>query len=709
MRVTVGWLREFVDFDLSVEELCRGLTFLGVEVSSFYSERQCEAAGELLRLSQEEGFELDDTVIDLEITPNRPDCLGVIGVAREVSVLADVPVRQRRVRLSESGREAASAASLEVVAQDACPRYIGRVVAGIKVGESPGWLKRRLLAVGLRPVNNVVDIANYLMIETGQPMHCFDLDKLAGGQVVVRFAKAGEHLLMLDGQDRALFPEALVIADAVGPVALAGVMGGADSAVVDTTRNVFVECAVFDRRLIRRTSRRLGLQTESSYRFERGVDIGATDDVSKRAAQLISELCGGSILAGSLEAYPRPYQPRSVRFRPERVCRILGTRIDAHLMEKMLLSLGFAVCREVDDQDGTILVEPPSFRVDVSCEEDLVEEVARVYGYDRIAPQLPRPRLSTDRLTTELRLHRRVRQTLKSFGMCEVWTLGLIGDSLLERCLVGQEHPLRRCVVLRNPLSSDEDRLRSFLLPSLLLAASHNARHKVLDRWLFGLGNVFVHVGEKAPRERMHIAILGSCDIWPENWARRGTKASFFHVKGVVARLMEELALPEPELSPAFLPFAEASECCEVSVSGEPVGFLGRVHPEVAAAFALSGPVYFAELNLQTIGKLRPHQRKFRPFSLFPAVVLDLSVTVSKDTHHSQVEAIIREVGAELVEDVKLFDRYEGEQVPPDRVSLAYSITYRAKDRTLTVEEAFGRQQKVVEALSERIGARLRE
>ena len=709
MKVTVSWLREFVDFDLGVEELCRGLTFLGQEVENAYPEPEVPDGEELIELSHQEGFELDDTVLDLEITPNRPDCLSVVGIAREVSLLVGQPLRTTKVELLEAGRCVETAAGLEVPETEACPRYIGRVITGITVCESPVWLKRRLLAVGLRPINAVVDLSNYIMLETGQPTHCFDLDKLSDKTVVVRFARGGERIVTLDEEERELISDTLVIADSQKPIAIAGIIGGLDSGISKSTVSVFLESAYFDPPMIRRASRRLALSTDSSYRFERGADICVLEHASRRAASQIAELCGGSILAGALESYPVPYLIRSLRLRPERVNHILGTKIDSHAMEKILLSLGFAIGRDTDETEADLMwVEPPSFRPDVRREEDLVEEIARAYGYDRIAPELPRTRLSTGRLHPDVRLQRKVREKLKDIGLCEAWTLSLVGDELMDRCRVPEGDPLRAGVRLINPLSGDQDMLRTFVLPCLLSSASHSARHKELDRWLFGLGNVFIDDGEETPEEKMRLCIVGCGDPLPANWARQEGKGSFYHIKGIVEITLDGLNLPAPTIEPLELPFAAPNEGFGLRLDSRSIGFLGRLHPEVSQSFDLPDDCHFAEVELGNLKKMMTPAQGYEQYSLFPAVVLDLAITLKKGTQHSQVEAITREIGGDLIENIGLFDRYEGKQIPSGRVGLAYSITYRAKDRTLTVSEAFERHREIIVSLSKRLNAELR-
>jgi len=724
LKVTVSWLREFVDFDLGVEELCRGLTFLGLEVENAYPERDAPDGEELLELSHAGGFELDDTVLDLEITPNRPDCLSVVGIAREISLLVGQPLRTTKVELLEAGRGVETAAGLEVLKAAACPRYMGRVITGITVCESPVWLKRRLLAVGLHPINAVVDLSNYIMLETGLPTHCFNLDELSDKTVVVRFARRGERILTLDEEERELTADTLVIADSQKPIAIAGIIGGLDSAISESTVSVFLECAHFDPPLIRRASRRLALSTDSSYRFERGADICALEDVSRRAASQIAGLCGGSILAGALEFYPVPYRSRSLRLRPERVNSVLGTKIDSHVMEKMLLSLGFAIGRDADSTDvahrptmaksaeneaDLMWVEPPSFRPDVVREEDLIEEIARAYGYDRIRPELPRTRFSTGRLDPDVKLQRKVREKLKDIGLCEAWTLSLVGDEFLDRCRVPEGDPLRAGVRLINPLSGDQDTLRTFMLPCLLSSASHSARHKELDRWLFGLGNVFINDGKETPEEKMRLCIVGCGDPLPANWARPEGKGSFYHIKGIVERTFDGLNLPAPVIEPHELPFAAPNGGFGLRLGSEPVGFLGKLHPEVSRSFDLPDDCYFAEVELGNLKKLMTPAQGYEQYPLFPAVVLDLAITLKKGTQHSQVEAIMREVGGDLAENIGLFDRYKGKQIASDRIGLAYSITYRAKDRTLTVSEAFARHQEIIDSLSKRLDAELRQ
>jgi len=700
-----------VDFALGVEELCRGLTFLGQEVGSAYPERDVPGGEELIQLSHDDGFELDDTVLELEITPNRPDCLSVVGIARELSFLVGQPLRTKKKELSEAGRAVETAAALEVRETGACPRYIGRVITGITVCESPVWLKRRLLAVGLRPINAVVDFSNYFMLETGQPLHCFDLDKLSDRTVVVRFAREGERIVTLDEEERELCADTLVIADSRKPIAIAGIMGGIDSAIGRSTVNVFLECAHFDPLLLRRASRRLALSTDSSYRFERGVDLCDMERISRGAASQIAELCGGSILAGALESYPVPYRTRSLRLRPKRVNRILGTDMDSHAMEKILLSLGFVIGKNTEDDEADLMwVEPPSFRSDVEREEDLVEEIARAYGYDRIPQKMPTTLLSSGRLHKELKLQRSVKETLQSLGLCEAWTLSLVGDELLDRCRVPEGDALRAGVRLMNPLSGDQDMLRTFMLPCLLSCASHSARRNELDRWLFGLGNVFIDRGEERPEERMRLCIVGCGDPLPANWARQEGKGGFYHIKGIVERTLDGLDLPAPTIEPNnTLPFAAPNEAFELRLGPKPIGFLGKLHPEVSLSFDLPDVCFFAELELGNLRERVAPVRGYEQYSPYPAVILDLAITLKKGTQHREVESVVREIGGDLMENVALFDRYEGKQIPSDRVGLAYSITYRAKDRTLTVSEAFGRHQEIIDALSRRLDARLRQ
>ncbi|MBN1593785.1 MAG: phenylalanine--tRNA ligase subunit beta [Candidatus Coatesbacteria bacterium] len=710
MKVTLSWLREFVDFGIGLNELCRGLTFLGLEVEDTYSELEAPYSKELASLARAEGFELDDTIIDIEVTPNRPDCLSVIGIAREISLLVNKPLQKPKYELAEAGRGVETASTLKVLQTEACPRYIGRVISGIRVCESPAWLKRRLLAVGLRPINAVVDLSNYIMLETGQPTHCFDLDKLSDHSVVVRFAKNGERIVTLDDIERKLTSGTLVIADSRKPIAIAGVMGGLHSAITETTNNVFLECANFDPPLIRRTSRELPLSTDSSYRFERGVDLLEMRSICDRTASQISSICGGSILAGDLESYPEPYRPQSLRLRPKRVNQVLGASIDSHAMEKILLSLGFVIGRDTDEAElGAMWVEAPSFRPDVTREEDLIEEIARAYGFDRIKPDLPKTPLLTGRLSSEVKMQRKIKEVLKGLGLCEVWTLSLIGDELLNRFQIPEESPLKSGMRLINPLSGDQDTLRTFLLPGIMSCLSHNARHKELDNWLFGLGNVFANKGEEQPEEQMHLCIVGCGDPIPSNWARHPGKIGFQHVRGFVESIFDALRLPALRIEPHDYPFMAREGGFDVYAGTEQVGFTGQIHPDVAASFDVPTNCYFAELNISKFASMTLLVKRFRPYSVVPAVILDLAVMLNKGTLNSEVEAIIREIGGDLLGKVALFDRYEGKQIPSNKVSLAYSITYRAKDRTLTGSEAFERHQRIIDGLSERLEAELRQ
>ncbi|MCD6326591.1 phenylalanine--tRNA ligase subunit beta [bacterium] len=708
MKVTTSWLHEYVDFSLPIDELCVRLTQAGLEVESCYNEAEAKHGDELVALSQQSGFPLDDMVLDLEITPNRPDCLSIVGIAREVSVICGKPFLQKKVNIANAGPDVATAATLQVMEPQACPRYIGIVISGIEVGESPTWLKRRLMAVDLRPINNVVDISNYLMIETGQPLHCFDLDNLQERKVIVRFAREGERIVTLDEEERKLSHGTLVIADAKRPVAIAGVMGGLLSGIGDSTTNLFLECAAFDAPLIRKTARAISLHTESSHRFERGVDLKRGELCSQMAAAMIVECCGGSILPGVLESCPERQEASRIWLRPEWVNEVLGTSIPEAKMHKILLSLGFSICRDEDSSTGRMWVEPPSFRLDVVGEEDLVEEIARVHGFDAIEPRMPRTQLSSGRLDIRSKLHRRIKGTLKSMGLCEVFTLSLFGDDLLDKCRIPTEDKLRSGVRLKNPLNEDEGILRTFLLPSVLSCASHNARHKALDSWLYGLGRVFIDEGSKTPDEQIRLSVVIHGEQAPPNWTTEAHAASFYHIKGILERIASDMGLDEPSLTPADVPYGVSGQCFDLIVDSKRLGLMGKLHPDVSAAFDLTSDCYFAELSLDIMMQMQAPQRGYTRFSLFPSVTLDLAITLKKGISHDQVASVIREIGKGLVKGITLFDRYEGKQIPADRVGLAFSIVYGAADRTLVAAEALERHQAIIDGLSEQLGAILR-
>ncbi len=652
---------------------------------------------------------LSDTILELEITPNRPDCLSVAGVAREVGAVLDEPWVLPAQTPEESADRADAAVSVAVADPDGCPRYVARVIRGVKVGPSPAWLAERVTAAGARPINNIVDVTNYVMFELGQPLHAFDLGTLAADDrgsvtVGVRRAAVGEKLVTLDGVCRELTDDMLVITDATGPVALAGVMGGEATEVSDGTVDVLLESACFDSSSISRTSRSLGLVSEASIRFERGVDRTACVAAVDRAAALIAEIAGGAVAAGVVDEYPHPHVPHALTLRLARLTQVIGEEFDADTVAAILERLGCGVERHPDRLE----VDVPSFRPDLEREIDLVEEVLRIWGMERITATLPGGRGRVGGLTPEQLWRERAGAALRAAGLNETMTYAFGDPDDLERLdwsLAEDERP----VELLNPMSAEQAVLRRTLLAGLLRSVSYNQRRGVSNVHLYEIGTTFVTAdGRKQPKERTMVAgvLAGSWHL--PSWNAAAEPLGFFDGKGVVETLVRELGLERYKVRPAEIAWLQPGRAAEVLVGGEVVGWLGEVHPLVLKRFEASAPVTAFELDL---GRLIRAARDTRPFTeppRFPAIEFDLALIVDESVTAERLEQTARSAGGKLLESVRLFDVYRGTGVPEGKKSMAVKLVYRAADRTLTADEVEGVHEKLVRKVSGALGAELR-
>ncbi len=653
---------------------------------------------------------LDDPVLEVEVTPNRPDCLSVVGVAREVAALTGGRVREpvpRLTEVTEHGHDAASLATVTVEDPALCPRYAARVITDLTVGPSPAWLAQRLRAVGLRPINNVVDVTNYVLWELGHPLHAFDHDRLHGHGIVVRRARPGEALVTLDGQTRRLDASVLVIADAERAVGIAGVMGGANTEVGPSTRRVLLESAYFKPASIRRTAKTLGLATDASYRFERGADIEGLRDALDRAARLVAELAGGRVARGVLDVYAERRRPVRLGLRLARIHRVIGACPPKPVVAGILTGLGFPV----EERDGGFEVVVPSFRRDVSLEDDLVEEVARVWGYGEIPSTVPSGPLLLTRRPRQLVAQDAVRRTLSGAGCQEAVTLALVNPAYLGH--LGWEPDDPRVVALQNPLAADRSVLRPTLLFGLLEALATNVRRQAPDIRLFEVGRVFESQGPgKLAHEETRVGVALTGLRAPRAWFADRARVDLFDAKGAVENVVEALGRGEvgvevPE-SGRIAPYLEDGRAAVVLVQGSPVGVVGELHPAVQKAFDLPARVFVAELSLDRLEALPPRAVVHRPLPRFPAVSRDLAVVVGAAVPSAEVTQAIRAIPTPWLKRVVLFDVYTGEQVGAARKSLAYSLLYQAEDRTLTDAEVNAMHAEVVERLRRSLGAEVR-
>ena len=679
MKIVVSWLREFVDVTASPEELGETLSLRGFELASIekgtgtFSDATDSGKG---------SRPLFDAVLDFEITANRPDALSVIGIAREAATAYSLPLKPPPVARQAFTGPADVAVTLE--AADLCPRYAA-IVADVTIAPSPTWLAARLQAAGVRPINNVVDVTNYVLLELGQPMHAFDLAKLKGGELRVRRARKGERITTLDGTDRELEPDMLVIADIERPQAIAGVMGGAASEVTSTTTTIAIESACFEPKSIRLTSKRLGMKTEASARFERGADVNAPVAGIERAVALLEQIGAGRARGGVIDRYPSPPKARVLSLRHARIARILGQEVTPPDVERILTGLGFAVQQAAGGWNVTI----PTFRVDVLREVDLIEEVGRHHGYDRLpttfpalrAPNAPHdPRIDRDRL---------VRRILLGGGCSEALTFSFIDGSLAASFA----DPLV-IVPIGNPLSAQYSVLRPSLLPGLLTAVAHNRNRGRSDVRLFEIGATVTRAGEA---RRLALACTGTAgDV---HWSGGRRNVDFFDVKGLVELIADALKVELSFDAASHPPFLVPGRAATISNGRTVVGVVGMVTTSAAPAGAADEDVYVAELDLDALGSVQSAPLKVTALPRFPSIARDISIVVDDVLPAAALRGTIRSNAPDTLVSVREFDRYQGKGVPERRVSLSFRLTFQSPDRTLTDSEVQKAMDAIIKAL----------
>lgn len=649
---------------------------------------------------------LDDWVLELEVYPNRPDCLGVVGVAREVAAMCGKPLRLPDSSFPEEGPSAADATRVTIEDDDLCRRYIAHLADGVRVGPSPAWLQQRLRAVGMRPISNVVDITNYVMHEWGQPLHAFDFTTLAGGEIRVRRARPGESLRTLDGRDRTMAPDMLVIADAERPVAVAGIMGGADTEVGDGTEQVLLESACFQPLSVRRTARQLGLRTEASHRFEKGLDPELPLIAARRALHLLHRLAGARVFAGAVDAYPRPATQRTVLMSPARVNRFLGLELTPEVMTDWLERLEFRVRPAAD---GQLEVEVPFHRRDVEREADLAEEIVRMHGFDGVPSTLPGGAARSGGPEGELLALDRVRDVLVGLGFLEAVTYSFVSPRYDDDLRLDADHPWRRHVRLRNPLSEEQSVMRTNMIGGLLEAAARNRARRVRDVHLFEIGATFEPAAnpDEQPAEPRKLGLLMTGRMPESVWGLPERRADFFALKGAI----EELAVAcrvRPTFHPSSHPSLHPGRQAEIRLDDEPVGIVGEVHPLVAQAFEAPEGTCVAEIALSPWLRAFDAVPRFQGLPRYPLVRRDLALLVPKERTAAAVEDVMRRAAGPWLEELTLFDVYEGPQVPEGYRSLAYALGFRSPERTLTDDEVTEVVTRVEAALEAEAGVRVR-
>lgn len=648
---------------------------------------------------------LDDYVLELGLTPNRSDCLSMLGVAYETAAILGRPVRLPQVEVIEDGDD--NPVEVQIVAKDHCYQYHGRHFTHARIGSSPQWLKNRLMAAGVRPINNVVDVTNYVMLEYGQPLHAFDAACVRDRRIVVRLAEAGEQLVTLDDQKRTLDEQTLVIADPEKGLAIAGIMGGANSEITDATQEIILEAAYFTPQSIRRSARMLEMRTEGCIRWEKGVDPNRVAAAGERAAQLIQQLAGARVSRGTARQIVKEGTACTVTLSLSHLNRHLGMSLAAEEVSAIFDRLQFPYAYQAETWSVTV----PTRRNDITLAEDLIEEVARLYGYDKIPTTLPYGESTQGRLTREQALRRTVRHHLISIGLSEAITYSLLNPERLHD-VAGladeQQHSLR----LAMPMSEEHSALRVSLLPGLLQAAQYNKNRQNHDLALFELGHVFLSadpVPTQLPEERLYLAGLLTGEWQAQSWHKTGKGAvDFYLVKGVVESLLTRIGVSDVEWRPtAERKGMHPGRTADIRVAGEAIGYLGQVHPLTEKAYGLAD-VYVFQLDTH---KLFAHAREFelyRPLPRFPAVSRDLAFVVARAVPAAQLTALIRQAAGDWLESVTLFDVYTGEHVNSDQKSVAFSLVFRHPERTLQDEEVQESVNRIVRLLADETGAELR-
>jgi len=683
MKISYNWLKEYVNFYLSPQELADKLTNAGLVVANIQSVEE-------------------DFCLDIEVTSNRPDCLGIIGIAREVVAVVGASVQLPETNYisidprseSRTGIEVPKLISIAVEEPILCPHYTARVVRHITVKPSPEWMQKRLKCIGIRPINNIVDITNYVMMETGQPFHAFDLDKLSDQKIIVRRARSGEEIVAINGARRALFHDMLVIADGKRPVAIAGIMGGKDTEVSESTRHILLECAQFEPRQVRRTSKATGIASDSSYRFERAVDPEGVELASKRAVKLIKDLAEGEVAHGVIDIRSGKYEKKRITLRIERLNKVLGLEIKRTIASDILKRLQFNILNEVDT---FIDVEVPSYRGDVYREIDLIEEIARIYGYNNIPTKTSISVRGSVKSKCEI-VEDSVRQFLIGIGFYEAKTFSIVDTSPLQTVNLWSD---RVGVDIANPLRQEESRLRTCLLPSLIRTKTYNMNHGVEQVRIFEIAKVYL-AGEKLPQEKTCLSILADVD--------------YLTLKGIVESLLLNLGITSKcewmKIGVIESKLFISEKAATIQLGGERFGYLGE-----AKELELKTSPCMVELDMDLLVKMSNFSKKYQTLSQYPPVLRDLAIIVDEEVTWASIEKCIAttnprsksRTSVSYLTGINFFDIYRGKQIPSGKKGIAFNLCFQAQDRTLKSEEVDIALQKILNDLQETLGVELRK
>lgn len=649
---------------------------------------------------------LNDTVYEFELTPNRADCFSMVGLSREFAVLTNQQNTEPAVTVTETGNSIEGCVDIQIEDTDLCQRFMARLVTNVKVGPSPLWLQNRLRNGGIRPINNVVDVTNYVMLELGQPMHAYDYDKVVGHQLTARPAKAGETITTLDGTDRELAEGMLVIADVNSPVGVAGVMGGLDSEVTEQTTSIILEAAVFKGASIRRTARALGMRSEASGRFERGINAEYTPVALDRAAQLLQELASDVVVAkGVVDVYPVKATTGTVAFTVDAINAYLGTQIEASRMKEILTTLSF----QWEEANGVVTVGVPSWRGDVTVMPDIAEEVARIYGYDNIPNRTPWANLNSGTMSDKKLLFKAIRNSLVDRGLSEVITFSFMHPDSLKKLLLPETDSRYQAVPIMNPITEDFPVMRTTLIPSILDVAARNIAQKNQDLWIFESGAVYQPKSlpiTELPTESYRVTGLMMGKTNEVQWEEAQRETDFYDVKGVLERMLADSRF-EATIERSTEPYLHPGVSAQYVVDGTVIATFGELHPQVMKAYDLHGKAYIFDIDVSAILNIPKGHLQYKEISKFPGTSRDLAIVAPKEITSQDIIRLIYQHGGEHLERAFIFDVYEGEHIEAGHRSLAYNLSFRSNEGTLTDEDIQPNIDEIIEALNE-IGCKLR-
>ena len=656
--------------------------------------------GTPIGLDIKEALMLDDTVYEFELTANRADCFSMVGLSREFGIMTNQKALFPVIMVNENGESIEGKASVAIEAHDLCTRFTSRLVTNVTIEPSPLWMQNRLRNSGIRPINNVVDVTNYVMLELGQPMHAYDYDCVADHTLIARRAKAGETLTTLDGNERELNESMLIIADTKGPIGVAGVMGGLTSEVTDKTTNVLFEAAVFNGPSIRRTSKALGMRSEASGRFERGVNHKYTAYAIDRAAQLLQQICPScKVSVGVIDVYPEPVEQRTVTFTAEQINDYLGTSIEKDRMVDILTKLEFGITESGDTIEALV----PTWRDDVTGMPDIAEEVARIVSYDNIAPTIPVAILSSGGMTPKKALTKEVTHYLAHAGLSQIITFSFMHKDGLTNMMLPEGDNRYTAIPILNPISEEFPYMRTTLVPAVIEAAKRNIAQQNKDLWLFETANVYEPKAlplTEVPHERPMACGIMMGKVTEAAWNQAQRDTDFYDVKGVVDGLLAKLGLTQYDIQPSSESYYHPGVSAHYTVNGVTIANYGELHPQVVKNFDLSGKVYMFEIDLEAVLSITVPPFRYQSFSKFPGTSRDLAIVAPVSVTSGDIVALIKEHGGEYLESVSIFDVYEGEHIEAGYRSLAYNLQFRSMEGTLNDEDIDGAIQAIIDALA---------